>query len=91
MRNIFGAVCVVGLLVGCGGTVEDTESPAAPASEPGRVEAEALCTRTKPHYSRYYYENGVNCGLTHFYCEGEQAHSGCETATFNEYYWCGCP
>lgn len=53
----------------------------------------AVCPSTKPHYSRYYYQypGGPYCGLTHYFCDGWEAHQGCETQYYSEYFWCECP
>lgn len=97
MRKILGALCVAGLLAGCGGTVEDVEktetSSAAPAdTADGKVGAQAVCKKNVAHYARYFYDqNGQECGLKYWFCDGSEAGRGCETQTYSELYNCSCP
>lgn len=97
MRGLMGALMFAGLVAGCGGGMEDVQDDAslpttseAPAASPGEVQALA-CNNNTAYYARYYYSNGVECGLRYFFCDGREASRGCETTTYTEYYYCGCP
>ncbi|MDC0713788.1 hypothetical protein POL68_35305 [Stigmatella sp. ncwal1] len=87
MRGIVGALLCAGLAVGCGGGVDDAPFPAEPRNE---VTA-ALCGSQSVSFARYYTSNGVECGLSYHYCDGHVERSGCQTGTFTQEYYCGCP
>ncbi len=97
MRKILGALCVVGLMAGCGGAVEEQEPTQTSAVAPvdgtdGKVGAQAVCKPNVAYYARYYYDqSGRECGLKYWFCDGREAGRGCETSTFNELYNCSCP
>lgn len=39
----------------------------------------------------YYYQDGVECGLTYQYCDGTpRYHEGCTTSTYEQYFFCEC-
>lgn len=103
MRKLMGALCVAGLMAGCGGTMEDAQTPegaetststAVPANDAdGKVGALAACRDNQAHYARYFYdESGRECGLMYWFCDGREAGRGCETSNYTIFYNnCSCP
>ncbi|RKH55905.1 hypothetical protein D7W81_35210 [Corallococcus aberystwythensis] len=91
---MIGALMFAGLVAGCGGGMEDVGEEATlsatPSENPADVNALA-CTNNSVHYAQYFYENGVECGLRYYFCDGREATRGCQTETYTQYYYCGCP
>ncbi len=89
---VMGALAA-GLLVGCGGDEVEVQS-LGEASAGLTEEAPALpyiCATDEVSRTRYYYSNGVECGITHYWCDGRRYSEGCVTSQFVTDYWCGCP